>query len=510
MSKSSYAEAALAAAEANRRETERINAKIAEREAELRERAKEHFLPFVRLHNPRYKADWVHRDICRRLERFSNDVAAGKRPRLILNLPPQHGKSELISRRFPGWHIGRNAHHKLILASYSADLAVDMSIAARQTVENSVALWPHLAPNESKWRNEHWETIGTGGLRSAGVGGGITGMSAWIGIIDDPIKGSAEASSEAKKKEFRNWYQTDFTTRLQDGAGILIPMTRWTEDDPTAWLLELAKNDREADQWEVIRYPAIAEEDEYDEAGNLMRRIGEPLSPVRYKLEELLHKKANMSAYHWAALYQQRPSPAEGSIFKREWFNQRYAVLPTLDDIIISCDLTFKDAAGSDYVVLQVWGRKGPDAYLIDQVRARMDYPDTRQAIRDLRARHTKASAVVIEDKANGPAIIAELRKEIVGVVAWTPRSSKAERAQVLSVPRYAAGQIHLPQNCPWIGDFVEEHIGFGAGAAHDDQVDAESQAFGWWQEIRPAPEYVPTASYNARPLNRSRLDARD
>ena len=252
-------------------------------------------------------------------------------------------------------------------------------------------------------------------------------------------------------------------------------MTRWAEDDLAGQLLEATKSG--GDTWEVVNYPAIAEQDEP------YRKAGEALHPERRDVSELMRIKANLSAYWWAALYQQRPTPSEGSIFQRQWFAQRYIALPALDDTIISCDLTFKDTAGADFVVLQVWGRKGPDVYLIDQVRARIDYPTTRQAIRDLRAKHPNVSAVVIEDKANGPATIAELRKEIVGVIAWNPgRSSKSERAQVLSVPRYAAFQVWLPQNCAWIGEFIEEHIGFGAGAAHDDQVDAESQAFGWWQ----------------------------
>ena len=483
------AEIAARELELERQEVEALRAQVAERERIARETAekeakqkqresKRNLLSFVEMHNPRYHAGWVHRDICERLQRFSADVAAGKSPRLMLFMPPRHGKSEIVSRRFPVWHMGHNPHHEIILASYGADLAATMSLSARQAARDSAEWWPSLVPGE-KWTSEEWSLKAGGIFRSTGVRGPTTGKGAHIAIIDDPVKDAEEAGSPTIKARNLEWYQSTLYTRLAPGGGVLILMTRWAEDDLAGKLLEAQKSG--GDVWQVVNYPAIAEQDEPH------RKAGEALHPERRDIAELNRIKANLSGYWWAALYQQRPTPSEGSIFKREWFNQRYTALPTLDDTIISCDLTFKNSDGADYVVLQVWGRKGPDVYLIDQVRARMDYPATRQAIRDLRAKYPRTSAVVVEDKANGPAIIAELRKEIVGVVPWDPgRSSKAERAQVLSVPRYAAGQVHLPQNAAWIGDFVEEHIGFGAGAVNDDQVDAESQALGWWQERSP------------------------
>ena len=446
-----------------------------ERTDTKRQSAKSDLLSFVELHNPRYQSGWAHRDICQRLQRFSRDVAAGKSPRLMLFMPPRHGKSEILSRRFPPFHLGHYPHHEIILASYGADLAATMSLAARQAASDSAEWWPSLKPG-ARWTNEDWRLAAGGGLRSAGVRGPITGQGAHIAIIDDPVKDAEEAASPTIRARNLEWYQSTLYTRLAPGGGIVILMTRWAEDDLAGQLLEATKTG--GDIWEVVNYPAIAEHDEPH------RKAGEALHSERRNLDELNRIKANLSAYWWAALYQQRPTPSEGSIFKREWFTQRYTTLPTLDDTIISCDLSFKKTDQSDYVVLQAWGRKGPDVYLLDQVRDRMDYPASKQAIRDLRAKYPKTSAVIIEDKANGPATISELKKEIVGIIAWNPgKSSKEERAQVLSVPRYAAGQVYLPQTAQWAGEFVEEHIGFGAGAAHDDQVDAESQAFGWFQQ---------------------------
>lgn len=461
--------------EAERRETALLRERLAKVEAENQAKAKSNLLSFVRLHNPRYQPGWVHRDICRRLERFSAAVTRQESPRLMLFMPPRSGKSEIVSRRFPTWHLGRNPDHEIILTSYGADLASTMSLAARSAAVESMPWWPTLTAGV-KWTNEDWRLSAGGGLRSAGVRGPITGQGGHIAIIDDPVKDAEEASSPTIRERTREWYQSTLYTRLSPGGGILVTMTRWSEEDLAGWLIENQKTG--GDQWEIVSYPAIAEQDEAH------RKAGEALHPERRPLEELLRIKANLSPYWWAALYQQHPSPAEGSIFQRAWFQNRWTMLPALDDQIISCDLTFKDTSSADYVVMQVWGRKGADRYLIDQIRARMDYPATRAALRDLRAKHPKTSAVLIEDKANGPALVAELKREITGIIAYDPgRSSKSERAQVLSVPAYAAGQVYLPANAAFVADFVEEHIGFGAGAANDDQVDAESQAFGWWQQ---------------------------
>ena len=253
--------------------------------------------------------------------------------------------------------------------------------------------------------------------------------------------------------------------------------------DLAGWLLEHQKTG--GDSWEIVRYPAIAEEDEYSENGQLVRREGEALHPERYDLLALLQRKAVLPAHQWAALYQQRPSPQEGAIFHRSWFNQRYSELPTLSQKVISCDLTFKGTSNADYVALQVWGRKEASFYLIHQTRARMDYPSTRAAVLDLHRRHPDA-VVLVEDKANGPALIADLKKLIPKLIPIDPgRTSKSERAQVASVPLYQAGNVWLPESA-WIGDFIEEHIGFGAGAAHDDQIDAESQALQYLTRSTP------------------------
>lgn len=468
-------------ADVERRKQETLRAEIEATLKDKRTRARRHLIPWTQLRNPRYKAGKFHRHLAARLEAFSAAAIAGESPRVILCVPPQHGKSELGSRSFPGWHLSRAPHHRIILASYAADLASQMSIAARSAVEEAATWVPELAHDGSKeWTSDLWTLNAGGGLRSAGVGGGITGMSAHVGIIDDPVKDESDARSPAFKRRFESWYETAFKTRIQDGGGILVISTRWGVGDPIGYLLarELESGGR---PWEVIRYPAIAEADEYDADGSLWRAAGEVLSPERYSLATMLERKGEMAPWRWAALYQQQPVPEEGGIFRPEHFSQRYTTLPELDGQAISVDLTFKGKDTSDFVVMQCWGWKGANCYLIDQRRGRMFYPESKAALIDFRAKHPRASTVIVEDKANGSAMVSELRPMMPGIIGWDPgKADKRTRAEVSSLPRYAAGQVFLPASAGWMHDFVTEHLGFLAGAANDDQVDAESQFFAW------------------------------
>lgn len=469
-------------AEVKLRKIQALRPQVEEARARKRVVSRDDLIAWTQLNNPRYKAGKFHRHLAARLQAFSAAVTAGEGPRMIVNVPPQYGKSELCSRNFPAWHLSRNSYHRVILASYADDLASQMSVSARAAVETASEWVAQLSHGKSaKWTNELWTLDDGGGVRSAGVGGGITGMSAHVGIIDDPVKDEEQARSAAFKRRFESWYETAFMTRIQEGGGILVVSTRWGVDDPVGYLLERQRLSG-GKPWEIIRYPAIAEADEYAEDGTLWRREGEPLSPERYSLETMLERKLSIAPWRWASVYQQQPVPADGSIFRSDHFGNRYDALPAMDEIVISCDLTFKDKATSDFVVMQVWGRKKADCYLIEQVRRRMDYPASKAALRDLVAAY-RPQAVVVEDKANGSAMVAELRKEkdIVGIQGWDPgRLDKRERAEIYSLPRYTAGQVWLPSGKPWIHDFVAEHLGFLAGAAHDDQIDAESQFFAW------------------------------
>ena len=318
-----------------------------------------------------------------------------------------------------------------------------------------------------------FEIVGHRGVyRSAGVGGGITGMGGDIILIDDPIKDRAEADSPTIRNRVWDWYTSTLYTRLAPGGGIIVIQTRWHMDDLAGRLLE-AQRSGQGDAWRVVNFPAIAEEDEP------YRKAGEALHPERYPLEQLQAIRAAIGSRDWAALYQQRPAPDGGAIFRAEWL--RFWLpkdLPqSFDRLCISWDMTFKDGDDSDYVVGQVWGRKGADFFLLDQVRARMGFTATLAAFRALSDKWPQAQRKLVEDKANGPAVIDSLRHAVPGIIPVEPDGSKLARAHAVTT-FFEAGNVHIPHPSVygWVADYVAELTSFPT-AAHDDQVDATTQA---------------------------------
>lgn len=286
-------------------------------------------------------------------------------------------------------------------------------------------------------------------------------------IIDDPIKNNEEAQSQTMRDKVWDEWETTLSTRLHKGASVIVVMTRWHEDDFVGRLLE-----RSPYNWERIRMPAIAEDDN----DLLGREVGTSLAPeLGYDEEWAEIKKKEVGSKTWASLYQQRPSASEGNIFNRNWWRYYESLPRFFDEQIISWDLTFKDNNDNDYVVGQVWGRKGADYYLIDQVRDKMDFPTTVTAVRNLSNKYPRVSAKLIEDKANGPAVIATLKREVNGIIPVNPQGSKVARAQAVT-PFIESGNVFLPKHKEFSYDLIEEAAAFPNGK-HDDQVDSASQA---------------------------------
>lgn len=400
------------------------------------------------------------------------------------SLLPTHN-SELASRRFPAYVFGRFPDMSIIGTSYSADLSSRLNRDVQRVIEQPEyeAIFPETRLSAKNIRtsisgnylrnSDLFEIVGhKGSYRSAGVGGGITGMGGDILIIDDPFKDRAEADSPTIRRKVWEWYTSTLYTRLAPGGGILVINTRWHMDDLSGRLLEAARTG-EGDQWRVVNFPAIAEEDEPH------RRRGEALHPERYPLEQLAAIRIAIGTRDWEALYQQHPTPDGGNIFKAEWL--RFWLPKDLpeqfDQMVISWDMTFKDGDDTDYVVGQVWGRKGADRYLLDQVRARMGFTDTLAAFRALADKWPQATRKLVEDKANGPAVIDSLRHHVSGIIPVEPDGSKTARAHAVTA-LFEAGNVHIPhpQACAWASDYVAELTQF-PGAAHDDQVDATTQA---------------------------------
>jgi predicted phage terminase large subunit-like protein len=403
-------------------------------------------------------------------------VAEGKLTRLIVTMPPRHGKSEVVSKKFPAWYLGRNPSKELILASYSIDLSRSFSRVARETLMRTGDLFG-VQLNPSNSSAEQWGLQGyRGGFVAAGVGGSITGKGASVAIIDDPVKNAEEANSSVIREKVWEWYQSTLYTRLTPNGAVVLVMTRWNEDDLAGRLLakeaqEIAEGTHTGEKWTVINLPAIAERDDI-----LGRAEGEALwGSYGFDLERLEQIKKDVGSYVFNALYQQRPSAIEGSMFKKSWWRY-YETLPSrFDEMMQSWDMSFKDSDGSDYVVGQVWGRLGANKYLVDQVRGRMDIAKTMEHIQRLSSKYPQAVLKLIEDKANGSAVIQLLRNTINGLVPVNPDGGKIARASAI-IPDVEAGNIYLPKNVGWIDDFIEECSAFPRGK-HDDQVDAMTQA---------------------------------
>ena len=449
--------------------------------------ARRHLLEFVRWSHPAYVAGWFHRELCAELEWFSREVAAGRSPRLLIAAPPRHGKSEIVSKQWPVWHLGRHPGHELVVSSYGQDLANDMSRDARSVrdaVLEEVAFgWGHLEAGTTDGV-ELWKTKGGGSYKAVGAGGPLTGRGAHALVIDDPFKNSEEADSEVIRESRWNWYRSTAYTRLAPGGGVLVMATRWHHDDLSGRLLkQLAAGE---EPWRVVSFPAIAEEDE------TFRKAGEALHEARYPLGALEQIRRVIGSRAWHALYQQRPTPETGGLFHRAWLSHRFTHDPQrppkpYDEMVISVDASFNAKQGSDFVSIHVWGRWGwLEYHVLDEVHGRMTFTETRQKLKDLAKKWPRA-VVLVEEKANGSALIDDLRTQIPTVVGFLPDpyGSKKARAQ-LATPKWESGMVKLPADAPWVSDYVEEHAAFPLGA-HDDRVDDGTQVMLWWDERRNA-----------------------
>ena len=310
-----------------------------------RELARRHMSDFVLYVDRNYQMNWHHQLLCEYLDRLAQKEIR----RLMVFMPPWHGKSELVSRKFPAFLLGNKPDISIISCSYASDLASRMNRDVQRLIDSPE--YEQLFPNSrlfgknirstargSYLRNSDiFEIVNHRGVyRSAGVGGGITGMGGEYIIIDDPVKNREEADSATYREKVYNWYTSTLYTRLEKDGCILLTLTRWHEDDLAGKLLKASEDG--ANQWTILELPAICEEPikPYD-----IRREGEALWKWKYDESALAKMKATVGSRDWAALYQQHPTPGEGGTFKREWWNY-YKVLPNgLYDYVQSWDCTF-------------------------------------------------------------------------------------------------------------------------------------------------------------------------
>jgi predicted phage terminase large subunit-like protein len=482
---------------------------LAQQELARREMCRRHLLPFIQRMDPKYKAGWFHKDLCLQLEQFLEDVIAEKDPRLMLFVPPRHGKSITSSIYFPAWAIGKYPHLEFIQTAYAASLQIDFSKKIQQLIDSPEyqILFPGVSIPKGFQAVDDWKIaknkqLTGGGLMAAGVGGPLSGRGAHIGTIDDPIKNREEADSEITRASNKSWYSSTFSTRLAPGGGILIIQTRWHDDDLSGWQLrELANALKEeaetgtfpvdADRWKVVSYPAIAIEDEK------YRKKGEALHPERYSLARLLKKKRNMIARDWSALYQQNPVAEEGLFFKKEhiryWTPGQCPPIKELN-VYAAGDLAISTKEHADYSVFIVAGLDADEnIWILDIRRGHWDSDQiTDEMITIQKTWHPQRFGV-------------EKDKILTAISGLLNRKIRDERCYELTCEelqigsrdkrtraqefrgRQSQGQVYWPQAHPLTQTAINELLRFDAGV-HDDCVDAAA-----WigQMLKDAP-YIP------------------
>lgn len=407
--------------------------------------------------------------------------------RLIVTMPPRHSKSLHVSEHLPAWYLGNHPDRRVIGASHTADLAYTFSRRVRNKLEHPSWPFPRLRLAGDKSAVKAWDIAGHyGGYYAVGRGGAPAGHGGDLLVIDDPFKNAADAASQTSRDAVWEWYRESLRTRIEPGGSIVLTATRWHDDDLTGRILEAEKGGGEP--WRHLHMPAISD-------------AGSALWPERWPVEALRKIQAAVGEHAWQAQYQGAPSVPEGNIFKSRWwrFWQRAGdelppvrvkigdsayheadqfILPkNLDQQIQSWDMAFKDTKSGSFVVGQVWGKSGADVFLLDQVRDQMAFPDTVDAVRVLSRSWPKTHEKYVEDKANGPAVIATLQHEVPGLLPVTPEGGKEARANAVTW-MVNAGNVYLPHPsyAPWVWDLIGEASNFPNGK-HDDQVDALSQA---------------------------------
>lgn len=444
---------------------------------------------FTKLTKPDYEVNWHHELIGAKLDA----VLAGKIRRLMILAPPQNGKSEQVSRRFPAFALGRRPSLRIIACSYGDALARDMSRDVQKIIDTPAYqnLFPGTrlaeARDAEKRTQGQFDVVGQSGYYIAtGVRGAITGKTADIGIVDDPIKNREEAESETYRDAVWEWYKSAFMTRQFGTKGaIVLCLTRWHEDDLAGRLLALAASDPESDQWDVVRLPAIAETD------TKHRLKGEVLWPEKYPLAELRRRRAGMGEYDWSALYQQSPAPSGGGLFKEEWFAGKILdAQPAIMRVARGWDTagtenggdwTVGVKIGEEFVAHPTTGETESTGrfFVLDVVRKQLG-PDGVDKLIRLTAELDGIDCAQREEKeggsAGGAVVAARLKtlkgydyKEVVISGSKVTRS-KPFRAQC------EGGNVYLLRGA-WNREYVKELCGFPT-AKNDDQVDGSSCSF--------------------------------
>lgn len=442
---------------------------------------------------------WHLKAVCDHLQA----VSEGKIRNLIINIPPRHTKSLIASVLWTAWEWGPygKPRTRWLCTSYSGELSRRDSVKCRTLLQSP---W-----YRARWGNrftlmgdvnacERYANTKGGQRVSSSIGGLATGEGGDRIVVDDPHN-VKDVTSKATRDEAIYWWDTVMSTRLNDpkkSSRVLIGQRSHNEDlfghiqesSPKDYVWLVLPEEFEPQRRCQTPVRVISEDGELRNFADPRKQEGELLWPQRFGPDEVARFK--FSTYVWAGQFQQRPAPLEGGILKRHWwsfYGPGCAQLPeTFDLVFQSWDMAFKDTKTSDYVCGQVWGVKGANRYFLDETYERLDFVKTLTAVRRTTFKWPDAVAKLVEDKANGPAVISSLRSEIPGLISFTPVGSKESRAFAIS-PEVEAGNVYLPHPniCPWINDWIET-VALFPSTAHDDRVDAFTQAMLWARRKAP------------------------
>lgn len=446
--------------------------------------ARESFYAYRRYINGRsFKIGWWVEEVCGNLQKFYEKLVAGEKPILIIQAPPQHGKSVSIID-FLSWLAGKNPDLKTIFSSYSDRLGIRANLKLQRILDserykqifpatkinsrNSVTISGQYLRNREVLEYVDKE----GGFRNTTVRGSVTGESLDLGVIDDPIKGREEANSPTIREKTWDWFTDDFYSRFSEAAGLLIILTRWHLDDPVGRLLKKGK-EIGLDAIKLLSYEAIAEKDEPN------RKEGEALFPDHKSLEFLKQRKKLLHPASWDSLYQQNPVILGGNLFKDEWWKW-WTVLPEIEFYFIIMDTAQKTKDWNDFTDMQAWAY-GVDRniYLVGHINERFEAPalETESEIfykefdvKRKRALDPILRAMYIEDKSSGSSLIQNLKAKKLKIKAVQRNTDKISRA-FDTAPYIEAGRVYLNKNISKIGKITDEGRSFPNGK-FDDAID--------------------------------------
>jgi predicted phage terminase large subunit-like protein len=430
------------------------------------------FLSFVEHVYPGYKVGPHHK----RLARIFEDIASGVKKRVIVNIAPRHGKSELISYLAPAWFLGNYPHKKVIMASHTADLAVNFGRRVRNLVaaDSYKEIFPQIELQQDSKSASRWGTNFNGEYFAIGVGGALAGRGADLFIIDDPH--SEQEAKQGRPDVFLpawEWFQSGPIQRLMPGGAIIVVMTRWSKLDLTGQIINHMVQNDEADQWELVEFPAIL---------NTGTENEKPLWPEFWPLEELNAKRVGMDPRYWQAQYMQNPTAEEGALIKREWWQiWEKEGPPPCEFVIMSLDAAQEANNRADYNALTTWGvffneeTNNYNIILLNSIKKRLEFPELKKLVFE-EYKDWEPDAFIVEKKSNGAALYQELRRMGVPVSEFTPGKGQDKISRVNAVSDlFSSGIVWAPDK-RWAKDVIEECNDFPAGA-NDDLVDSTTQA---------------------------------